>query len=124
MARPVNSPNLVEPGTSVAARRFLRTGWLLLALLPAALTTAAFLGSGLLAGLGWYAGLDLDMPLRVALRAGAPTLAVLVIPSVAAAWCGRRAERLGHPGGRDLYIVAAVVSAVSVVLNVALLLTI
>jgi hypothetical protein len=102
----------------------LRAGWLFLALLPVALTAAMFLWSGSLAEQGWYLSADLNMPLRVALRAGAPALAVLIVPPAVAAWCGRRAERLGHPGGRDLYLVAIVVTAVSFALNLAPLLVV
>lgn len=114
----MSSPN------PVAARRFLRAGWLFLALLPVALTAAMFLWSGSLMEQGWYLRADLDMPLRVALRAGVPALAVLVIPPAVAAWCGRRAERLGHPGGRDLRVIAIVVTAVSLALNLAPLLVV
>lgn len=119
MSGPLNSPNPVEPGIPAAARRYLRAGWLFLALLPVALTAGMFLWSGSLAEQGWYLRADLDMPLAVALRAGLPVLAVLVIPPAAAAWCGRRAERLGHPGGRGLRIIAIVVTAVSIALNLA-----
>lgn len=120
----VNSPRPIEPGPPVAARRLLRAGWLFLALLPVALTAAMFLWSGSLAEQGWYLNADLDMPLRVALRAGAPALSVLIVPPAAAAWCGRRAERLGHPGGRDLYLIAIVVTTVSLALNLAPLLVV
>jgi hypothetical protein len=36
---------------------------------------------------------------------------------IAGAWCGRRAERLGHPGGRALLVTATVVAAALIFLN-------
>lgn len=124
MSSPLSSPRPVEPGIPDSARWFFRAGWLFLALLPVALTAAMFLWSGSLAEQGWYLHADLDMPLGVALRAGVPALAVLVVPPALAAWCGRMAERLGHPGGHDLRVIAIVVTAVSVALNLAPLLVV
>lgn len=124
MSSPLSSPRPVEPGIPDSARWFLRAGWLSLALLPVALTAAMFLWSGSLAEQGWYLRADLDMPFGVALRAGVPALGVLVVPPAVAAWCGWRAEQLGHPAGRDLRVIAIVVTAVSIVLNLAPLLVV
>lgn len=124
MSGPMSSPRPVEPEIPPSARWFLRAGWLFLALLPVALTAAMFLWSGSLVEQGWYLRADPDMPLRVAFRAGATALVVLLVPPAVAAWCGRRAERLGHPGGRDLYVIAIVVTAVSLALNLAPLLVV
>lgn len=101
---------------SGAARRVLRTGWVVFALLPVAFVGAEILGDWLLSLQGYSSG-DEDPPTAVVLKAGLPALLVLVAPSIAGAWCGHRAERLGHPGGRALFIVGAVVAAVSLALN-------
>jgi hypothetical protein len=53
----------------------------------------------------------------MALKAGLPAVLVLVTPLIAGAWCGRRAERLGHPGGRALLVTATVVAAALIFLN-------
>lgn len=113
MSGPAGSPP-AEAGSS--ARRVLRTGWVVLALLPVAFVAAALLGDWLLSVQGYSSG-DGNLPTAVVLRAGLPALLVLVAPSVVGAWCGRRAERLGHPGGRALFIVGAVVAAASLALN-------
>ena len=101
---------------SGSARRVLRTGWVVFALLPVAFGGAALLGDWLLSGQGYSSG-DEDVPTAVVLRAGLPARLVLVAPSIAGAWYGHRAERLGHPGGRALFIVGTVVAAASVFLN-------
>ncbi|WP_143054890.1 hypothetical protein [Nocardioides luteus] len=113
MSGPAGPPP-AEVGGS--ARRVLRTGWVAFALLPVAFVGAAILGDWLLSVQGYSSG-EGDLPTAVVLRAGLPALLVLVAPSIAGAWCGHRAERLGHPGGRALFIVGTVVAAASVVLN-------
>jgi len=113
----MNGPAGLPPAeASGSARRVLRTGWIVFALLPVAFVGAAILGDWLLSVQGYSSG-DEDLPAGVILRAGLPALLVLVAPSIAGAWCGHRAERLGHPGGRALFIVGTVVAAASVVLN-------
>lgn len=113
MSEPMSPP---PAEASASARRVLRTGWVVFALLPVAFVGAAILGDWLLSVQGYSSG-DEELPTAVVLRAGLPALLVLVAPSIAGAWCGHRAERLGHPGGRALFIVGAVVAAASVVLN-------
>jgi len=107
-------PPAADAGAS--ARRVLRTGWVVFALLPAAFVGAAILGDWLVSLQGYSSG-DEDVPTAVTLRAGLPALLVLLAPSITGAWCGHRAERLGHPGGRALFIVGTVVAAASVFLN-------
>jgi hypothetical protein len=75
-----------------------------------------FLGDWLLHVQG-YSSDDESLPASMALKAGLPAVLVLVTPLIAGAWCGRRAERLGHPGGRALLVTATVVAAALIFLN-------
>lgn len=113
MSGPAAPPPTQE---SASARRVLRTGWVVFALLPVAFVAAEILGDWLLSVQGYSSG-DEDVPTAVGLRAGLPAVLVLITPPIAGAWCGRKAERLGHPGGRPLFIVGTVVAAASVFLN-------
>lgn len=98
------------------ARRVLRWGWWLYALLPVAFVPASLLGGWLLSLQG-YDGTEPDLPTSAALLAGLPAVLVLVSPMVASAWCGRRAETLGDPRGRALWLVSALVVVLLVGLN-------
>lgn len=108
-----------EPSGS--ARRVLRTGWVVFALLPVAFVGAELLGDWLL-GLQGYSSGNGSVPVAVALRTGLPALLVLIAPALAGAWCGHKAARLGHPGGQPLFITGVVVAAAMVLLNLGQLL--
>lgn len=114
MSESAGSPPPAAP--SAAARRILRTGWIVFALLPVAFVGAELLGDWLLSLQGYSSG-DEHLPPAVVLRAGLPALLVLVAPPIAGAWYGRRAERLGHRGGRALLIAGTVVAAAFVLIN-------
>ena len=107
---------MTQPEVTPRARRLLRTGWVLFALIPVTLVGAIFLGDWLLSVQG-YAGGDPDLPVMVALRAGLPAVLLLVAPLVAAAWYGRLADRAGDRRGRVLALVAIVVAIAMVALN-------
>ncbi|MFI9489517.1 hypothetical protein ACIG47_24225 [Promicromonospora sp. NPDC052451] len=119
MSGSVRSPSPARPVAPYVARRMLRAGWVLLALAPAAFALGIFLRGVLLTAQGWHPDGNPGLPAVVELRATVPALLVLVVPCCAAAWYGRRAERLGRPEGRDVCRVAGVVAAVSVVLSLA-----
>jgi hypothetical protein len=94
----------------------MRTGWVLLALLPVTLIGAMVLGDWLLSVQGHSAG-EAAIPAMVALRAGLPAVTLLVSPLVAAAWCGRAAARAGDPRGRSLFVVGGILALAMVALN-------
>lgn len=111
MATPV-----VRPEVDPRARRLTRTGWVLFALLPLTIVGAMVLGEWLL-GVQGHSGGDIDIPAAVALRAGLPSVLLLVSPLLAAAWCGRAAARAGDPRGRSLFLVGGVLALAMVALN-------
>lgn len=119
VSRPISVEQLSNPAE---ARRVLHVGWALVAVLPAVLVAAIFVGSWLLAVQGYSDGAP-DLPVSAMLTAGVPALLVLVAPLIAAAWCGRRAERLGDRGGRVLFFIAVTAVAVTVALNLMQILT-
>ena len=98
------------------ARRWVRRGWWLFALLAASLVAANVLGDWPLSVQG-YTGTEEDLPLSVVLRAGLPAVLVLVSPMAASAWCGARARRLGDPRGGALLLVSTLVAVLLVGLN-------
>jgi len=114
--RPPDSPAELRLGNPAEGRRALRLGWALLALLPVSFAGAMVVGDWLVTVQG-YSSAEANLPPSVALRAGLPAVVVLVLPMVGAAWCGRRADRHRHPGGRALFATAAVVATASVFLN-------
>lgn len=112
-----------RPGTPAApvGSPWVRTGWVVLALLPVAIVAAMVLGEWLLAAQGHDSG-ETDLPLGVTLRAGLPALMLLVLPPSVAAWCGQRARQRGDSRGTALVAVGLLLVIGLVVLNLAPLL--
>lgn len=107
---------VMRPEVDPRARRLMRTGWVLLAFLPVTLVGAMVLGEWLL-GVQGHSGGESDLPAMVALRAGLPSVLLLVSPLLAAAWCGRAAARAGDARGRSLFLVGGVLAVAMVALN-------
>lgn len=107
---------VMRPEVDPRARRLMRTGWVLLALLPLTLIGAMVLGEWLLTVQG-HSGGEAALPAMVALRAGLPSVVLLVSPLLAAAWCGREAARAGDPRGRSLFLVGGILALAMVALN-------
>lgn len=97
------------------APRVLRVGWVLVALLPVTFVGGSFLGEWLLSRHGYSSGED--VPASVLFSSGLPALLLLVLPLAPAVWCGWRARRSGHPGGRALLVTALSLIVLLVVLN-------
>lgn len=92
--------------------------WASLLLFPFAFIAAFVVGEGLAAALGHPAGGEEQVPWWVMLTATVPALAVFALPAVLAAVFARRARRAGNPGGRLPMVIAVVVAAVFIGLNI------
>ncbi|MGH3118294.1 MAG: hypothetical protein ACRDPQ_10555 [Nocardioidaceae bacterium] len=103
------------------ARRDLRRAWLALAVWPLSVVVATQLGDWLLALQGYEPDGDEYIPFGAALFAGAPGVAVLLVPNAAAFFLGMRARHRGRSAGLMPAIVGAVTAAVVIVFNTAAL---
>lgn len=104
------------------ARRTLRLAWVAVAFIPVSFVAAMVLGDWLLTRQGYESGAEVAPPVGVALQAGLPALAVLVVPPLLALWLGLRARRQGEPRGDVPAVVGGVVAGVAVLQNLGSLL--
>ena len=86
---------------------------------PVSFVAASLLGGILLAAMGHDPDTETTPPWGPTLVAGVPALMVLILPGLAAAWFGRRADELGEPHGRTAAVVGLALAGAFVVLNVA-----
>lgn len=94
-----------------------RAWWSLLGFVPS-FALAFLIGEGLISALGYPVGGAEEAPWWAALTATTPALIVFVLPAVLAVHFGRRAVKLGDVRGRLPMILALVVAAGFVLLNV------
>jgi len=105
-----------QPKVTEQARRTLRLAWICLGMLPISFAAAMVLGDWLLSVQGYQSGDD-EIPVGAVLSAGLPAVLVLVAPTLGAGWFGWRAKRLGHPNWLVPVVVATVIAAGSIALN-------
>jgi len=110
------APAARVPDRDTRARRAIRLAWISLGLLPISFGGAMIVGDWLLAVQGYQSGAE-DIATTAALKAGLPAVLVLLTPTASAAWFALAAKKLGHPGWKAPMITAAVLAAVSIVLN-------
>jgi len=113
-------PSARPPGAP-AATRLVRTGWVMVALLPVAFVAASVLGDWLLSRQGHDSG-DPDLPLGVVLRAGLPALLLVLTPLGLTVWCGWRVRGRGDRRGIALMVVGSTLGLGLLFLNLAPLL--
>lgn len=111
----------VVPSAAPRATALVRTGWVLLLLIPVAFVAATLLGEWLLSVQGHDAG-ESELPVSVMLRAGVPAVLVMVAPPGLAAWCGWRARGRGDVRGVALLVVGLTLGLGLAALNLAPLL--
>ena len=102
------------PSTDQA--RDVRRAWWSLAWFIPSLVSAFLTGEALLAALG-YSGGDQSPAAGTVLMAGLPAILVFATPTLLVWHFGHRAERHGHSEGRTPIIVAIVISAWFVAMN-------
>jgi hypothetical protein len=107
----------VHPRIDTDATTSVHRAWWSLLGFVVTFVLAFVVGEGLAAALGHPPGEAGTMPWWVMLVAGVPALVVFVLPAGLAVHFGRRAVRLGEPRGRTPAVVAVVVAATFVVLN-------
>ena len=96
--------------------RDVRRAWWSLALFAPSLVAAFITGEGLLAAMGHSN--DQSPPAGTALMAGLPAILVFALPTLLVWHFGHQAERQGHhPEGRTPVIVAVVIAAGFLALN-------
>lgn len=119
MSTPRQGSGASPSGTTVdsdAANGAYRRAWWALALYPLSFVAAFAIGEGILSALTE----DTDDPVFwQVLLAGAPALAVLVVPGIVSVSQGRKAMRLGRQDGRVPALVGAVIAFGFVGLNLA-----
>ena len=93
---------------SDGARLTRRAWWSVAGLVPS-LVLAFVVGEGLISALGYPSGGVEQAPWWAALTAALPAIVVFALPAALAVHLGRRAQRLGDPGGRVPVLVALVV---------------
>lgn len=101
------------------ATQLVRRAWWSFALFPVSFVLASLLGGVLLAAMGHDPDTETTPSWGLMLAAGVPAMIVLILPGLAAAWFGRSAHELGHPGGRTAAVAGLATAGAFVVLNVA-----
>jgi hypothetical protein len=100
-----------------ARGRWLAWAWAAVALIPVFFVLALATGQGVYALMG-YRPENADAPVAVVLVALVPTLAVALVPCVAAVLAGRRAVRAGQRGGTVPLVLGALTGLGLLVLTV------
>ncbi len=105
---------IVPAGPSAAGRRFLRSAWISVALIPVAFVVGMFVGEALLGTQGIEPGSAEFPPVAATLLAAIPALLILIAPAIFAIILGSRARRHGAgsgviPAGIGLVVVAYVI---------------
>jgi hypothetical protein len=95
--------------------RDVHRAWWSFALFVPSLVAAFLTGEGLLVAMG-HSG-DQSPPAGTALMAGLPAILVFACPTLLVWHFGRRAERHGHPEGRTPVMVAVVIAAAFLAMN-------
>ena len=93
-----------------------RAWWSLLGFLPS-FVLAFLIGEGIASALGYPVGSESQAPWWAVLTASIPALVVFALPAALAVHFGRRAVRLGDPGGRAPMVAAVAVAAGFILLN-------
>jgi hypothetical protein len=101
------------------ATQLVRRAWWSLALFPVSFVAASLLGGILLAAMGHDPDSETTPPWGPTLAAGVPAMMVMILPALAAAWFGRRAQELGQPNGRAATVTGLALAGALVMLNVA-----
>jgi len=118
MVTNVNGPRITTSGGTGApdqpAARAYRRAWWALGAYPISFVAAFVVGEGLYT---WVGGDEDGAPIWAIVAAGLPALVVFALPGAAAVVLGRRAMRLGRPGGRLPAIVGATIAAAFIALN-------
>jgi hypothetical protein len=108
-----------RPHGTARAQQLVRRAWWSLALFPVSFVAASLLGGILLAAMGHDPDTETTPPWGPTLVAGVPALMVLILPGLAAAWFGRRADELGERRGRTAAAVGLALAGAFAVLNIA-----
>ncbi|MCY4724799.1 hypothetical protein NYO98_00795 [Nocardioides sp. STR2] len=107
----------VHPRIDTDATTSLHRAWWSLLGFFVTFVLAFVVGEGLASALAHPSGGDQPAELWVMVVATVPALVVFALPAVPAVLYARRAVRLGEPRGRTPAVVAVVVAATFVVLN-------
>lgn len=113
------SPDDERQQGEIRAKQLVRRAWWSVALFPVSFVAASLLGGFLLEAMGHDPDSETTPSWGLTLAAGVPAVLVLILPGLAAAWFGRRANDLGHPSGRTAAVAGLAIAGAFVVLNVA-----